>query len=586
MFGNFLYFIIVLLIYSTYQPPEKTNFTDVETLFLFFLLFFLFYYITHHLFKKLEKQLLVQKSPQLVHRFESLITRQSIMAVTFFSINIYCLSLPTFFIDLPVLKSIPTLTALIFISLFLLYLSIIWFHAYGCHSHLNDPSISRKNYIHSNISFSIPVILPWFFLSGMSDIIFLLPLKFPKEVLSTPFGQAVYFLFFLIVAAITAPIIIQKFWGCIPLAPGIHRTRIEAFCRKADVQFADILRWPLFGGRMITAGVMGLVKKFRYILVTPALLQFLDPQELDAVMAHEIGHVKKKHLLFYLVFFAGYMLISFAGFDLLILILIYIEPLVGFLASSGLHQDSVSSIFISIFLILFFILYFRFFFGYFMRNFERQADIYVYELLDSAKPLISSLHKISIISGQPSDKPNWHHFSISERIDYLKKCEVNPEWIHKHHRKVTNSITLFLVGMVLVSAAAYDLNFGSTGKKLNQHLFETMMMRNCESILAAYEKLLSEKPESPEILNNLSWIYATSNKIECQDRKKALALALRAVERKKEAYILDTLAEAYFVNGLIEDAISAENQALSLAKEDERDIYEKQLIKFQNAIAR
>jgi Zn-dependent protease with chaperone function len=586
MFGNFLYIIIVLLIYSTYQPPEKSNFSDVETLFLFFFLFFLFYYISHHLFKNLEKQLLVQKSPQLVHRFESLITRQSIMAVTFFSINIYCLSLPTFFINIPVLESIPTLTALIFISLFFIYLSIIWFHAYGCHSHLNDPSISKKSYIHSNISFSVPVILPWFFLSGISDIIFLLPLEFPKEALSTPLGQAIYFLFFLIVAAITAPIIIQKFWGCIPLAPGIHRTQIEAFCRKADVQFAEILRWPLFGGRMITAGVMGLVKKFRYILVTPALLQFLDTQELDAVMAHEIGHVKKKHLLFYLLFFAGYTLISFAGFDLLIYFLIYIEPLVGFFTTSGLHQESVSSILISFFLILFFILYFRFFFGYFMRNFERQADIYVYELLDSAEPLISSLNKISIISGQPSDKPNWHHFSIAERIDYLKKCEINQKWIHKHHRKVKNSITLFLIGMALVSAAAYDLNFGSTGKKLNHHFFETMMIRNCGPIIAAYEKSLSEKPESPEILNNLSWIYATSDKSECQNRKKALTLAQKAVGLKREAYILDTLAEAYFVNGFIEDAISAENQALSLAKEDDRDTYEKQLIKFQNAIAR
>jgi tetratricopeptide (TPR) repeat protein len=151
---------------------------------------------------------------------------------------------------------------------------------------------------------------------------------------------------------------------------------------------------------------------------------------------------------------------------------------------------------------------------------------------------------------------------------------------------VKNSIALFLIGMAMVSAAAYDLNFGSTGKKLNHHLLETMMMRNCNPIIAAYEKSLSEKPESPEILNNLSWIYATSMKPECQNHKRALILAKKAVELKREAYILDTLAEAYFVNGFIQDAISAENQAFLLAKEDDRDIYEKQLIKFQNAITR
>ena len=45
---------------------------------------------------------------------------------------------------------------------------------------------------------------------------------------------------------------------------------------------------------MITAAVMGLIKKFRYILVTQGLLQMLEPEEIDAVIAHEIGHVKKK----------------------------------------------------------------------------------------------------------------------------------------------------------------------------------------------------------------------------------------------------------------------------------------------------
>ena len=66
--------------------------------------------------------------------------------------------------------------------------------------------------------------------------------------------------------------------------------------------YANILYWPIFGGRMITAGVMGLIKKFRYILVTNGLLQMLEPEEIDAVIAHEIGHIKKQHLLFYLLF--------------------------------------------------------------------------------------------------------------------------------------------------------------------------------------------------------------------------------------------------------------------------------------------
>ena len=45
---------------------------------------------------------------------------------------------------------------------------------------------------------------------------------------------------------------------------------------------------------MITAGVMGLIKNFRYILVTPSLLNLLEPAEVDAVIAHENRSYQKE----------------------------------------------------------------------------------------------------------------------------------------------------------------------------------------------------------------------------------------------------------------------------------------------------
>ncbi len=141
---------------------------------------------------------------------------------------------------------------------------------------------------------------------------------------------------------------IQKFWRCKPLEAGNVRTRIENVCRQAGMEYANILYWPIFGGRMITAGVMGLVKKFRYILVTGAFIRFLEPDEIDAVIAHEVGHIKKNHLLFYLVFFVGYMLVSYATFDLLIYGVLYAEPLYGFIGRIGLNQTTLTSSIFSI----------------------------------------------------------------------------------------------------------------------------------------------------------------------------------------------------------------------------------------------
>ena len=109
------------------------------------------------------------------------------------------------------------------------------------------------------------------------------------------------------------------------------------------MSYADILYWPIFGGRMITAGVMGLVGRFRYILVTESLLRVLRPEEVDTVIAHEIGHVKKRHLLFYLFFFIGYMLIAYATFDLIVYLIIFAEPVYRFIFTTGVNRTTVTT---------------------------------------------------------------------------------------------------------------------------------------------------------------------------------------------------------------------------------------------------
>ncbi len=605
MFGNFIYFIIVLLIYSTYQPSEDTNFTAIETIFLFISLILFFAWITWRQFHRLEKRLSKESFHLLGHKFSATLTRQSIMAIVLFSIDIYGLNLTSFLINIPFLSIIPTFQALLFLGLFVFYLAIVWACAYGPYRMLNTTDLSRRSYILANISFSIPILFPWLLLSGIADIINALPFESPKRFLSTTEGQVAYFLVFLFAVAIVGPAMIQKFWRCKPLETGYYRRRIENLCQKAGLEYANILYWPIIGSRMITAGVMGLIKKFRYILVTGALLQFLEPEEIDAVIAHEIGHVKKKHLLFYLVFFVGYMLVSFATFDLLIYFILFSEPIYSFINSTGLDQATVTSSIFSLSIILIFLIYFRYIFGYFMRNFERQADTYVYALFDSAQPLISTLEKIAVTSGQPRDKPNWHHFSIKKRVDYLKKCEADKTWITRHDSKIKKSIAVYLVGILLIGGIGYNLNFGKTGKKLNRHFFEKIIQReldknpdspNLYSILGdlyysnknysktikAYEQSIALAPDNPQVLNNLAWLYATCEVERFRDPKKALKLAEKAVEIEKSPHILDTLAESFYVNSQFEKAVAAEMGALDLATKN-RTHYENQLAKFKAA---
>jgi Zn-dependent protease with chaperone function len=605
MFSNFIYFIIVLLIYATYQPAVETNFTPIDTALLFAALHVLFITYNRSLFQRLQHRVTRESFARLDNRFNNLLTRQSILSIALFAIDIYGLSLPSFFISLPLFSIMPTLLALVFLALFVSYLAVVWGFAFDAHRHLYGSDISRSAYVWSQISFSVPVLLPWLVLSAITDLINALPFEWLKNQLATTTGSVVYFMFFLVIVAVIGPAMIQKFWRCRPLEDSTMRQRIEALCKKANLEYANILYWPIFGGRMITAGVMGLIKKFRYILVTSALLSSLQPAEIDAVIAHEIGHVKRYHLVFYLVFFAGFMVLTYATYDLIFYAVIYTEPMFQFFSRFGFNPVTLTSVFLSVNMVVIFLIYFRFIFGYFMRNFERQADGYVYTLFDTAQPLISTLEKIAYTSGQSPDRPNWHHFSISERISHLARCEIDRSAIDRHDRKVRNSILVFVASMVLVAAVGYGLNFGETGRQLSSHFFEKIILReiekhpqnpnlykvlgdlyyetgNLSGVQQAYEASLKLNPENPHVLNNLAWLYATAEDPRFRNPSRALDLAKAAAGLLEEPHILDTLAECYYANGQYAKALETARRALRLTREN-RAYYQEQVEKFRKA---
>jgi tetratricopeptide (TPR) repeat protein len=356
---------------------------------------------------------------------------------------------------------------------------------------------------------------------------------------------------------------------------------------------------------MITAGVMGLIKPFRYLLITEALLEFLSPEEVDAVVAHEIGHVRKKHLQFYLFFFAGYMFISYTLFDVILIAILYIPQLYPLMEQFQGRQSTAMSALFSLGAILSFLIYFRYIFGYFMRNFERQADAFVFTLFSSSLPLITTLQKIAMTSGQPANKPNWHHYSILERIGFLRKCEADRSWISRHDRKILGSIAVYLAGILLIGTLGYNLNWGESGKKLNAHLFEQVLLREIEknpdnpvayNVLGdtyvmrkdfemakkAYEKAIFLQPDNYSALNNLAWILATSEEEAFRNPGRAVLLAAKAAELKPSSQILDTFAESLYRNGQMEEAIYIGEKALLSATGD-RGYLENQLDKFRKA---
>jgi hypothetical protein len=104
------------------------------------------------------------------------------------------------------------------------------------------------------------------------------------------------------------------------------------------------------------------------------------------------------------------------------------------------------------------LVYFRYVFGFFMRNFERQADLAVFKALGDSTPLISSLEKISWMSGNIRDKPSWHHFGIGQRVDFLERCSRDKSLIARHDRKVYGSLILFIVLLVFSAGLFWNMD--------------------------------------------------------------------------------------------------------------------------------
>lgn len=461
----------------------------------------------------------------------------------------------------------------------------------------------------------LPVLIPWFGILSFMDLLAIVAPKLEQKVQEDVLWGLGAFALLLMVLAWAFPSLVIRLWRCPPMPPGAARAELEEFFHRHGFRYRGIFLWTLLKGAISTAGIIGVFPRARYILITPSLLRILDEQELLAVMAHEMGHVRHHHMAFYLAFMVGLTVLVdlclravpwVIGVGLLTLEAVGI-PVGGWSAVGGMDPSSLSLAAFLLFLGLV-LVYLRFGFGLFSRNFERQADLHALELQGSVLPLVRSLEKIGGFHPLVRSLPSWHHYSIQERIAFLLSCERSPATARRHHRKVRTmvggylSVLLALV-VLLVGWRSMDwekhwslaLQGYLASKMVHREpanpnlwfLLGTLALEKGD--LASSEEALLRSleldPGNPEALNNLAWLYATAGEPRFRDPEKALRLALAAAQlRPNEPHILDTLAEACFINGRIQEAVELEQRALAGAK-DRMEHYRRQLERFQKALS-
>ena len=172
------------------------------------------------------------------------------------------------------------------------------------------------------------------------------------------------------------------------LEEGSLKNAIESYAQKVGFELNKI--FVIDGSKRSTkanAYFSGFGKEKR-ITLFDTLIQDLDEEEIVAVLAHEVGHYQKKHVLFNL-----FVSVALTGFTLFVLSLFINNPDISL--AIGVSQPSFHAG-----LVGFMLLYSPISeltglaMNYISRKFEYQADNYAKSTF-AAQPLITSLKKLS-----------------------------------------------------------------------------------------------------------------------------------------------------------------------------------------------
>ncbi len=597
IFNNLIYLIVVIVALGTRDVPAAPVLPATSFL-AFFLLKGLLFWQLIRLYLKRQRL----RGPGDYFRAEK---NLSGLAVVFFLADIYLLGIHYYLGLIPGRQHLPSLVDLAGLGCFYLYLLLLWALLKPRYEAAFGVKRATGSFLWEQLRNSAALVLPWVLLIFLYDLLALVPYAPWQKLLETAWGELAVFVLFLVLLVVWFPTWLVRLMGCRPLPAGATREMVEGFCARLGVEVREICLWPIFEGKFLTAGVMGFTRRSRFLLLTPALLAAVTPEELEAVLAHEMGHVKRHHLFFYLLLFLAFGVLIQLGFQPFIYGLLnsrlFYELLYGLQSS----PDAVLTFLTGLPVVLLALLYFRFIFGFFMRNFERQADLHAFRHMGGAGPLIAVFEKIAWLSGQERDRHNWHHFGLGERIAYLEDLQSGKRKPAGQDFKVYASLVLYFLVVALVGPLTWEYgNYLSAtahppGAKFAQGLIERQVQKDPNNPLwlqlygdlmagqnrydravAAYEKSLRLDRDNPEVLNNLAWHLLTAEDSRWHQPQQALVLAQRAAALAPQAHILDTLAEAYWQNGQAELAVKTEKEAAKKATANQ-DYYLKQLAKFR-----
>jgi len=313
---------------------------------------------------------------------------------------------------------------------FLLGMLVSWIPRRRLAAQMRGRAITLSSYLAFEARMTWLPLVIGMVLAVCSDVTEILPSRYTEWLKQPGVDLLTALAFIALTSLVFLPKLIIWLWRCTPLPEGELKERLTALMRRSNVQARGIMVWGPRGSGLLNACVLGGWARFRYVLISPALVDELDTEQTEAVLAHELGHARYGHLTFLFVMVLCLSALLNPALDLLPrnwreAPLVEIGALMGFIGA-----------------------YMYFFYGTLMRQCEREADLASAELLGTPAPLVAALERLAQMTGNIRNVWCWHHGSIADRVAAVRQLSSDPEASRRFHagqRRVRILFTILTV---------------------------------------------------------------------------------------------------------------------------------------------
>jgi STE24 endopeptidase len=227
---------------------------------------------------------------------------------------------------------------------------------------------------------------------------------------------------FILLAQLAPVVLFPIFYKFEPLDDEDLRRRLVQLGERAGTRVRGVYRWKLSEkSKKANAALTGLGAT-RRIILADTLLDNYAPEEIEAVLAHELGHHVHKHILKSIAVQAGITLLGFwlANFVLHFAVDHHMFEELSDFANLPLLAITVTVLSLLLMPAL----------NAYSRYNERQADRYAFESISNVEPFISSMNKLAQQNLAERKPAKWIEVLFHSHPAISSRVAAAEEWGH------------------------------------------------------------------------------------------------------------------------------------------------------------